>query len=332
MFIPNNLLDASTVALSDRDRDAIAEILQSLRRESIIDPSPTTRAVALRAAACLPLQAVRAITNLRRGVDSDLGIVVLRNTPLDRDIPRQPKPTRLWYDKRSSVSEGVHLAVHAAMGTVPFSYRAENDGATVATLSPKPGDEAKQESTSSDTLLELHGENQAHRFPPDLLVISNLQEDGHTAVGTIIASNRLAGLKLSASEVDTGCKPIFVIDPPSSFRDVNLNGTERLIPMFRGSPDDLMLNFDAHAMRSIEPEGERLIETMKRVLQEVAVTVCLRRGDLILIDNRIVAHGRVGFRADYDHPRITQRSFGCFDFAVTWPARRRGSTILDWIA
>lgn len=190
MFIPNNLLDASTVVLSDRDRDALAEILQSIRRESIIDPSPTTYAVALRAAACLPLQAVRVIANLRYGVDSDLGIVVLRNTPLDRDIPRQPKPTRLWHDKRSSVSEGVHLAVHAAMGTVPFSYRAENDGATVA-------------------------------------------------------------------------------------------------------------------------------------------TVCLRRGDLILIDNRIVAHGRVGFRADYDHPRITQRSFGCFDFAATRPARRCGSTILD---
>ena len=89
-----------------------------------------------------------------------------------------------------------------------------------------------------------------------------------------------------------------------------------------------MLNFDAHAMRSIEPEGEQLIETMKRLLREVAATVYLRRGDLLIVDNRIVAHGRIAFKADYDQPRINQRSFGRFDLAATRILRRRGSTIL----
>ena len=77
----------------------------------------------------------------------------------------------------------MHLVVHAAIGSAPISYEAENGGDTIATLSPKPGDEAKQESTSSDVLLELHGENQAHAFPPDVLVLSNLQEDGRVSCG-----------------------------------------------------------------------------------------------------------------------------------------------------
>ena len=325
------LLDEHTSVLSAEDREALGDELREVRREAVLDPTPSAYAHALRAAALLPQSTLRQIIDLRFGNDCDLGIVLIRNTPVDPEIPNQPKPTRLWHEKPTSVSEAMHLVVHAAIGSAPISYEVENGGDTIATLAPKPGDEVKQESTSSETLLELHGENQAHAFPPDVLVLSNLQEDGRTQVGTIIASNRLAIQRLSAKEIEIGRRPIFVIDPPLSFKGVGPQADQpRLIPMFYGCRDDLMLNFDAHAMRSIEPEGEQLIETMKRVLRKVAVTVYLRRGDLLLIDNRVVAHGRFAFKADYGHPRINQRSFGQFDLAATRVLRRRGSTILRW--
>jgi hypothetical protein len=61
-----------------------------------------------------------------------------------------------------------------------------------------------------------------------------------------------------------------------SFKGIDATGSAlRLIAMFHGSPEDPFLSFDAHAMRSLEPEGERLIETMKRVLQEVTITIYL---------------------------------------------------------
>jgi len=170
------LLDISTVTLSEAQRDSLADALRIFRREAILDPAPSTYAAAVQATWHLPAQALRKIVDLRYGVDSDLGCVLLRNTPLDPEIPCQPKPTRLWHDKRTSLTEAMQLVAHAAIGSIPISYEIENGGDTVATLSPKRGDETKQESTSSEILLELHGEDQAHPFPPDTLVLSNLQE------------------------------------------------------------------------------------------------------------------------------------------------------------
>src|ERR1700722_8088574 len=122
--LPNSqarLLDESTVTLSWARRDALADTLRAVRREALLDPAPSAYARALQAVALLPRQALRKIVDLRYGTDCDLGVVLLRGTPIDAEIPCQPKPTRLWHEKVTSITEAMHLVAHAAIGTVPIS-------------------------------------------------------------------------------------------------------------------------------------------------------------------------------------------------------------------
>ena len=325
-FSRTTSLKAYSARFTDAERDALARRLRSFRLEQILDPSASTFSRALRVAADLPSRVIRKLSGLRYGDENDLGAVLLSNTPLDACIPSQPRPTREWHEKRTCISEAMHLVMLAAIGCVPVSYAAENSGDTVATLSPRKGDEIKQESTSSTSLLELHTEDTAHLYAPDIVSLSVLQEDATVPVGTLVASMRRAMSRLTARQVAVGRNADFSIATPSSFKSAAAL-VPRKVPMFYGSDQDLLLNFDAHAMRSSNPEGQLLIEEMKRILQEVAVMVTLRRGDMLVLDNRSAAHGRVGFRANFERPRITQRAFGRFDFASSRPLRRGNSTI-----
>ena len=81
------LLDEHTTVLSAGDRDALRDELGEFRRESVLDPTPAACAHALRAVALLPQSTLRKIIDLRYGNDCDLGIVLIRNTPLDPETP-----------------------------------------------------------------------------------------------------------------------------------------------------------------------------------------------------------------------------------------------------
>jgi L-asparagine oxygenase len=220
----------------------------------------------------------------------------------------------------------MHIVTHALIGTVPVSYEAENDGLTIATLAPTEQDATAQISSSSRTLLELHGENQSHPAPPDILIISSLQEDGNGRVGTLIATARDAIGCLTDDEVALGRKSIFTIWPPLSFRSGSFPA--KPVPMFYGSPDEPLLNFDAHAMTSEDPHALQLIEKMTKIFLDVATTIYLHQSDILVIDNRTAVHGRLPFIADFMRPRINQRSFGKFDFAATKIYRQGATTIM----
>jgi L-asparagine oxygenase len=330
MLTRNELIKEVTISFMDLERDRLACELEHLFfREEICEPTLETLTKAMQLSRKFPLAVRTALLGLRSRIDNKLGAVLLRNTPLDRHIPTQPQPTRQWHEKQTCVSEAFHLVVLLAVGTIPISFRQENSGDQVATLFPKIGDEHKQES-SGQTFLELHCEDSYHFSSPDILTLSCLQEDGKMEVGTLIASNRLLTPLLSDAEIEIGSRPIYYIDAPCSFKGLDpARSRSRIMPVFSGSREDLQLTFDAHAMHSIEGAGETFLQELKRRLSEVCITVYLRKGDLLILDNRVAAHGRVGFKADFSRPRILQRAFGRFDFAATLPTRRGNSTIIE---
>ena len=333
MTSDTDLITSITTTFTDQERDRLtAELENLLSRDEICEPTLDTITELARVARALPWAVQKSLLALRTRTDNKVGAVLLCNTPLDRIIPAQPRPTRLWNEKTTTVSEAFHLMVILATGAIPISYRQENNGDIVATLFPKPGDEDKQES-SGQILLELHGEDLFHTWPPDILTLSCLQEDSGTQVGTIIASNRLLIPHLTDAEIATGLRPIYYIDAPASFKGLGaVEQRSRLMPVFSGSRHDLRIAYDAHAMHSIEPAGEAFLQRLKDLLRGIAVTVNLRRGDLLVIDNRVTVHGRVGFKADMARPRTTQRSFGRFDFASTLVVRRPNSPVLEHIS
>lgn len=320
-----NGLDEVTVHIPDRQRDHMRVELEHFAKSDLHDPDARTWIkICQTTNRYMPEQALEKLAGLRSD-SGELGIVLLRNMPLDKAIPRTPAPTQRWHNKSTGVSEASHLVVHAGIGTYPISYFDENGGDTTATLFAKRGDETEQVS-SGQQLLELHGENQFHEFPPDILTISCLQENGSGSVATIIASARRAIPLLSCDELMLARQPIFSIRAPYSF--VGIDTASAPGPMIYGSDDNPQLRFDAHAMFSNVPEGQRLINTMRDSLMASRIEVFMRRGDMLVIDNRAAAHGRTDFQADFTQLRITQRTFGRFDLAAANAIRRSHSTIL----
>jgi Taurine catabolism dioxygenase TauD, TfdA family len=58
---------------------------------------------------------------------------------------------------------------------------------------------------------------------------------------------------------------------------------------------------------TIEPQLERALFQLDSVLERLAFEVLLSRGDILILNNSIVAHGRTAFTDDPAHPRLIER-------------------------
>jgi L-asparagine oxygenase len=300
------------VILSDEEKAALRQAAAAVRSASPYEDFETFLAHAYQVVAALPGPVVRHLIGY--GTDPrSYGALVLGNLPIDDPLPATPLDGRASRDKQTFVSEACLLAVSLLLGQ-PLGYRDEKDGDIIQALAPVRTEARATSSESSDVELAFHTDfNFDPRHPerpynvlnPDYIVLLGLRGDRHGEAYTLYADARdicrrldptqLAVLRgeryqfaasysftRGASGERTWSVPSPVLTGPDAFPEISV---------------DLLCG-----IRGLDAEAAAALDALREVCARpgVATRVCLRPGDLLVIDNRKGAHARTAFRAYHD--------------------------------
>lgn len=269
---------------------------------------------------CLPDSVIQAIHSMRREPNSK-GILLIRNLPLDPFLPETPRDGRRVQGKSSFVSEACLTGVAQIMGDI-YSYATEKDGELIHNIVPVKTGEMSMSNESSKIDLGLHVENVYFGFRPHYIALYCLRPDHEGTAYTYISDVRRALSTLTMEEISMLQRPVFITPSPVSHHKAQ--GGVRWSaprPLIVGPADTPELILHLPFMKVIDSSVQSTFDKLCKALTDPSIIngVCLQPGDLILINNRKVAHGRTYFKALYDgKDRWLQRVYISLD---TWPAR-----------
>lgn len=312
--------------LTDEEQNRVkscGEILPRLDPFRLDDDSIFTSVGLARQA--IPQRLATTLIDFRRN-SNDYGTLLIRNLPVDRELPPTPKSEKILFPK-TSVSEYNLLLLMTYLGE-PIAYADEKEGMVIQNIVPVPGHENKQENTGS-VFLEFHTEDGFHPYKPDYVGLFCLRSDHDREAVTATASIRRALHKIPDHLIALLREPLYQIRLCSSFlKDGRYASYSPLMPILRGDTPEPEMCVDFHAMRAVNEETKIAFEALKGALLDVLVGQILLPGDMIIIDNRVAAHARTAFQPRYDeNDRWLQRLFVVEDFRRSQQGRPQRSHV-----
>ncbi|MFG2887349.1 TauD/TfdA family dioxygenase [Streptomyces sp. NPDC048297] len=232
------------------------------------------------------------------GITSGFEFTVLRGLPID-DADPGPTP-RHWSQagEAGAVWDVVLLMVAGLMGQ-PIAWEGQQDGRFVHNIVPSPGHENQQTGASSTALLNPHTEDGFHPGRAHLLLLACMRNPDR--VPTTAASVRR--VSLSERDVEILSRPVTPILPDDFYTEARpFQGEARPVPVLWSSQEGLMMRFDPSytPLEQAPAEFRAAYTRLEEELARVSVDVSLEPGDVLIVQNDLVAHGRVPFRARFD--------------------------------
>ncbi|MFF2806651.1 TauD/TfdA family dioxygenase [Streptomyces sp. NPDC058000] len=236
-----------------------------------------------------------------RPVDTDDGLFVLRGLPVD-DTGIGPTPGS-WATAgdraaRAARHEIVLLLLATVMGN-PIAWEGQQDGRFVHDIVPSPGHEQAQTGASSSVLLSPHTEDAFHPGRAHLLMLGCLRN--HDAIATTAASIRK--VRLGDADLATLSRPEVPILPDDAYTEARgFDGRPPKVPTIWQSADGPTLRFDPAytPLDEATPAYRAAYRRLSDQLAAVSTAVTLEPGEVLVVDNDLVVHGRVPFQARYD--------------------------------
>ncbi|WP_171169651.1 TauD/TfdA family dioxygenase [Streptomyces sp. I05A-00742] len=233
-----------------------------------------------------------------RPVDTDDGLFVLRGLTVD-DTAVGPTPGS-WATAGDSgaVHDIAMLLLATAMGH-PLAWEGQQNGRFVHNIVPAAGREQEQTGAGSEVLLSPHTEDAFHPGRAHLLMLGCMRNHDHVA--TTAASIRK--VRLTDTDIATLSRAELPILPDDAYTEAQgFGGSPPDVPVLWQSEDGLTLRFDP-AYTPLEKAGPAYRAAYGRLeaeLARVSVAVSLEPGEVLVVDNDLVVHGRVPFKARYD--------------------------------
>jgi len=216
------------------------------------------------------------------------GIVRISGLPVQQDLP--PTPTVPYSEIRLPTgTEPLVLAVAMLMGH-PLSVKGWRGGDRVQNIYPLPAD-AQTMKASGAVRLAMHTEATFRPGAPDALVLLCLR------AGSLPPQTGFCDLlplldQLEASERSLLAEPAF------GFRKPDGDFFERK-PIVASSEGQLRFQYDGN-LHSTTPEHAKALGALTERIEASTTETTLAPGELLLIDNRHMAHSRTQFAPRFD--------------------------------
>ncbi|MFI6868410.1 TauD/TfdA family dioxygenase [Nocardia sp. NPDC050406] len=234
------------------------------------------------------------------------GVSIIGTVPLtDAELgptPRDWQQAAAWGgDARrcaSSFELDIAMLLLARCAGEPFGWQGQQAGRLVNNIVPSPGHEQEQTGASSTALLAPHTEDAFHPDRANLLMLGCLRNpDG---VGTTVSSVRR--VELAARQRELLREARLPILPDLSYGTDFPASPSPAIPTLGGDVDGLTLRFDPAytPLEDADDEFRAAYQHLADELERVCTTAALTPGELLLVDNDVVVHGRVPFTPRYD--------------------------------
>ena len=216
------------------------------------------------------------------------------------------------------------LAVACALGE-PVGYVQEHGGGIVQNIVPARETEGRQVSTSSNVTLAWHTETAFHPYKPRYLLLLCLR--GDPAAATLLCSVADCLPHLDAQTIATLREPRFRTRPDESFLEPGTIGALGAPMAILDRRERPTFTYDEDLMVGIDPGAQAALDRLRAVVRDHASMIVLEPGDLLVVDNDRVVHGRTSFAARFDGTdRWLQRAFVVADLAPS-AAERTGRII-----
>ncbi|MGW8554901.1 TauD/TfdA family dioxygenase [Streptomyces tubercidicus] len=233
-----------------------------------------------------------------RPVDTADGLFILRGLPVD-DADIGPTPLSWAGAGDSAVLWDVLLLLLATVTGHPLAWEGQQGGRFVHNIVPSPGREQAQTGASSAVLLSPHTEDAFHPGRAHLLMLGCLRN--HDRIATTAASIRR--VQLADADVELLSRPTLPILPDDAYGEAQgFDGPPPKVPTLWESAEGLTLRFDPAytPLGEASPAYRAAYGRLSDELARVSVAVSLAPGDVLVVDNDLVVHGRVPFQARYD--------------------------------
>jgi Fe(II)/alpha-ketoglutarate-dependent arginine beta-hydroxylase len=227
------------------------------------------------------------------------GSFVLRGLPVD-DTEIGPTPSH-WSKacpERTADWDIAMLLVASVMGRV-FGWEGQQGGKLVHDIVPSPGQEQEQTGAGSSVLLSPHNEDAFHPERAHLLMLGCLRNPDRVA--THAASVR--SVELDETDRKVLAQPRLPILPDASYSTPQTGDKEAPeIPTLWQRADGICVRFDPAytPLDRAEELYRAAYHRLEQGLQHATTSVRLTPGDLLVLDNDVVVHGRAPFQARYD--------------------------------
>jgi hypothetical protein len=182
----------------------------------------------------------------------------------------------------------------------PISFVQEQNGALIQNIFPVYKNECQQISTSSKVELHLHTETAFHPYKPDYVLLLCLRGDSnaHTTHATIDDIIK----QLDKDTIDILMQDEFLTGVDDSFSNGQKNNIEfkTSILKYNNYTKEYSITYDSYSMRGITLFASHALDQIKKAIYNSVKEVCLESGDIMVINNNKVIHGRKSFQPRYD--------------------------------
>jgi Fe(II)/alpha-ketoglutarate-dependent arginine beta-hydroxylase len=269
---------------------------------------------------------LRIFLNDFRLLEPQAGYCVISGFPIDDEkIGVTP---RHWKDRvhpTPTLEADLFLVLVGSLLGEPIGWSTQQGGSVVHDIFPIAGHEKEQIATGSEDPLTWHTEDAFHPYRGDYLALLCLRNPDR--VGTSCAT--LDTARLSPRHRQLLFEPLFTIRPDESHLPktaaqqscdeksnksyehiFRMNDAPPKIAVLSGSPEQPYIRIDPYFMDRVEDDAEAqaALEALIAHLDSRIETVVSSPGDIFVLDNFRMVHGRQPFKARYDgHDRWLKR-------------------------
>lgn len=208
------------------------------------------------------------------------------------------------------------LFVNAIPYAEMISYEAEGGGKLFQNIFPKKS-MANEQTSLGSTELEIHTEQAFSKVRPDILSLACLRGDIN-ALTYILPVNRILE-NMKKEEIELLKSPLWNFGVDLSFKmnsEDFIDGYKRgPYPIISGMPEHPLLRFDQDLISGITDRANDLVKKIIDIYYKHRISYNLKPGELLLIDNNRVVHGRSQFYPKYDgKDRFLTRCFAMYRY------------------
>jgi enduracididine beta-hydroxylase len=250
--------------------------------------------------------------------EPDPGLCVISGYPLDdRKIGDTPEH---WKERRRpslTLHEEVFLVLVGSLLGEPIGWATQQSGYIVHDVFPIRGNEQEQLGTGCEVPLAWHTEDAFHPCRGDYIALMCLRNPDR--VGTTWAA--IDPSQLCARHRQLLFEPRFTIRPDESHltknssrpvdkallsdayaRIAEMNTAPPKIAVLYGNPERPYLRIDPYFMDPLvdDPEAQAALDALAAMIESQLVEEVSAPGDVFILDNYRLVHGRKSFKARYD--------------------------------
>lgn len=250
---------------------------------------------------------------------TETGIAVLRNISVADDIGPTPASWQVADTEASRLYSFTALILGSVLGD-PIGWQAQQGGRIVTDVLPARGMEHTDVSASSARELSWHTEDGFSPYRADWLALLCLRNpDG---VATTVADLDTPSMPAEVEAVLREPRFVFAVDPAHEAVD----DEPEPVALLSGAGDVPVLRADRDYVATLSGDSEAAaaLSWLMQHLDSRLFDLVLEQGQLALLNNNAVVHGRRAFRASYTaSERWLKRINVVRDIRRTQPARTR---------